>query len=103
MPYMIRTAQKLSLASLLVCAALLSGCATQSFSIAEAPPKPTVEKRQTFFLGGILQEKSIDAAKTCGGADKVAKVERQETFVDGLLGVVTLGIYTPLTARVYCL
>jgi len=26
----------------------------------------------------------------------------QQTFVNGLLGVVTFGIYTPREARVYC-
>ncbi|HBM4719541.1 TPA: increased serum survival lipoprotein Iss, partial [Escherichia coli] len=25
-----------------------------------------------------------------------------QTFVNGLLGFITLGIYTPLEARVYC-
>ena len=30
-----------------------------------------------------------------------AKTETQQTFVNGLLGFITLGIYTPLEARVY--
>ena len=30
------------------------------------------------------------------------KQETQQTFVNGLLGFITLGIYTPLEARVYC-
>ena len=30
------------------------------------------------------------------------KTETQQTFVNGLLGFITLGIYTPLEARVYC-
>ncbi|EUB39888.1 lipoprotein bor domain protein, partial [Klebsiella sp. AS10] len=36
------------------------------------------------------------------GADKVVRTEVQQTFVNGLLGFVTLGIYTPREARVYC-
>ena len=28
--------------------------------------------------------------------------QKQQTFVNGLLGFITLGIYTPLEARVYC-
>ena len=36
----------------------------------------------------------------CGGAENVVKTETQQTFVNGLLGFITLGIYT--TARVYC-
>ena len=30
------------------------------------------------------------------------KQKTQQTFVNGLLGFITLGIYTPLEARVYC-
>ena len=30
------------------------------------------------------------------------KQETQQTFVNGLLGFITTGIYTPLEARVYC-
>ena len=36
------------------------------------------------------------------GAENVVKTETQQTFVNGLLGFITLGIYTPLEARVYC-
>ena len=50
----------------------------------------------------IRQKKTVDAAKICGGAENVVKTETQQTFVNGLLGFITLGIYTPLEARVYC-
>ena len=42
-------------------------------------------------------KKTVDAAKICGGAENV-KTETQQTFVNGLLGFITLGIYTPLEA-----
>ena len=45
-------------------------------------------------------EETVDAAKICGGAENVVKTETQQTFVNGLLGFITLGIYTPLEARV---
>ena len=54
-----------------------------------------------FFVSGIGQKKTVDAAKICGGAENVVKTETQQTFVNGLLGFITLGIYTPLEARVY--
>ena len=56
----------------------------------------------SFFVSGIGQSKQIDAAQVCGGADKVVRTEVQQTFVNGLLGFVTFGIYTPREARVYC-
>ena len=49
------------------------------------------------------QKKTVDAAKICGGAENVVKTETQQTFVNGLLGFITLGIYTPLEARVCAL
>ena len=42
------------------------------------------------------EEKTVDAAKICGGAEKMLlKTETQQTFVNGLLGFITLH-YTPL-------
>ena len=55
-----------------------------------------------FFVSGIGQKKTVDAAKICGNAENVVKARNQQTFVNGLLGFITLGIYTPLEARVYC-
>ena len=55
-----------------------------------------------FFVSGIGQKKTVDAAKICGGAENVVKTETQQTFVNGLLGFTSLSIYTPLEARVYC-
>lgn len=84
-------------------AVLLSGCAQQTFNmdqgIATTPKQVTTHH---FFVSGIGQKKSIDAAQVCGGANKVVRVETQQTFVNGLLGVVTFGIYTPREARVFC-
>ena len=47
-------------------------------------------------------EENCRCSKICGGAENVVKTETQQTFVNGLLGFITLGIYTPLEARVYC-
>ena len=44
-------------------------------------------------------EETVDAAKR--KAQKMLK-QNPVTFVNGLLGFITLGIYTPLEARVYC-
>ena len=84
---------------------LITGCAQQTFTVQNKPaavaPKETITHH--FFVSGIKQKKTVDAAKICGGAEKnVVKTETQQTFVNGLLGFITLGIYTPLEARVYC-
>ena len=83
-------------------ASLITGCAQQTFTVQNKPaavaPKETITHH--FFVSGIGQKKTNDAAKICGGAENVVKTETQQTFVNGLLGFITLGIYTPLEA--YC-
>ena len=84
-------------------ALLITGCTQQTFTVQNKPavaPKETITHH--FFVSGIGQKKTVDAAKICGGAENVVKTETQQTFVNGLLGFITLGIYTPLEARVYC-
>jgi hypothetical protein len=81
----------------------LSGCAQQTFKLNEGiAEQPAHVTRQAFFVNGIGQEHTIDAAKICGGANKVVRTEVQESGMDVFLRIVTLGIYTPREARVYC-
>ncbi|HAY35720.1 MAG TPA: hypothetical protein DCY57_01860 [Bacteroidetes bacterium] len=46
-----------------------------------------------------LQQLSTVNHSSCGGADKVAKVETRVSFVNGLFHVITYGIYTPPLKR----
>ena len=69
-------------------------CSKQTGSSSTRKPSPIISS----FLE--LGRKTVDAAKICGGAENVVKTETQQTFVNGLLGFITLGIYTPLEARV---
>ena len=95
--------KKIILATL-IATTVMTGCAQQTFTMSPTQQVNAAElnKSQPFFVSGIGQQKTIDAAKLCGGADKVAKVEVQQTFVSGLLAFVTFGIYTPRQARVFC-
>lgn len=83
--------------------ALLSSCATQRFYVSDNPVKGDADqdKMHHFFVGGIGQTQEINAKKVCKGKD-VSHVETQLSFLDGLLGGITYGIYTPRTAKVYC-
>jgi hypothetical protein len=90
-------------ASVALLALLLSGCASQTFTInGSTNAEPTTQTSQHFFIHGLGQERTTDAATLCGGAENIVKVEVQQTFVNGLLGVITWGIYTPRDAMVYC-
>ena len=87
-------------------ALFITGCAQQTFTVQNKPAAVVIWEETTthhFFLFLELgRRKTVDAAKICGGAENVVKTETQQTFVNGLLGFITLGIY-PLEARVYCL
>jgi hypothetical protein len=90
-------------AALICTAALISGCASQQFVMSgDTEESPTEQTSQAFFVNGIGQHRVIDAAAVCGGADKVQKVEVQETFVNGVFRFITFGIYTPRDAKIYC-
>ena len=81
-------------------ALLITGCAQQTFTVQN---KPAVLQRAITIVSSFLELGDIPVkAKICGGAENVVKTETQQTFVNGLLGFITLGIYTPLEARVYC-
>ena len=82
-------------------ALLITGCAQQTFTVQNKPaavaPKETITHH--FFVSGLGRRKLSMPIKFIGGAENV-KTETQQTFVNGLLGFITLGIYAPLEARV---
>ena len=88
---------------IIVVTMLLASCSTQTFNVSGMPmSKLRTDNMQTFFISGLGQEQKIDAGNVCGGPERVAKVQVKQTFLDGLLGGLTLGIYTPRTAKVFC-
>jgi hypothetical protein len=92
--------KKLAIAALVLS---LVGCATQRFDVRSgADNAASHDDYQSFWIGGIGQKEEIDAAKVCGGAAKVQRVETQLTLGNIGLTVLTLGIYTPRQIRVYC-
>ena len=40
------------------------------------------------------EKKTVDATKICGSAENVVKAKTQQTFVNGLLGFITLKLYS---------
>lgn len=94
---------KIKMVSVALFVTLLSGCAAQTFIVdGDTSRKATTQKSQTFFISGLGQEQITDAAAVCGGSQNIIKVEAQHTFVNGLIGFVTFGIYTPRDAKVFC-
>ena len=83
-------------------ALLITGCTQQTFTVQNKPAAVAPKKPSPIISSFLELGETVDAAKICGGAENVVKTETQQTFVNGLLGFITLGIYTPLEARVYC-
>lgn len=82
---------------------LLAGCATQTYLVGDqqANTEAAYDEGQTFFVSGLAQTQKVDATQICNGK-QVAKVQTQKTFLNGLLGSLSSGIYTPRQMRVYC-
>jgi len=80
----------------------LCACATQSVVLQKENASLKQEEMQNFFVSGLGQTQTLNAAEVCGGANRVAKVERVQTPLNWFLGLLTGGIYTPYTAKVYC-
>ena len=82
----------------------LNGCAAVTITPKgqerlETPP--TYAERQSLYLFGIVGEPHIDVKAICGDKE-VRQLQTIDQFTDRLLGGVTLGIYSPRTAKVWC-
>ena len=70
-------------------------CSTDVYCSKQTGSSSTKGNHHPSFLRfwNWAEEKTVDAAKICGGAENVVKTETRQTFVNGLLGFITLGIY----------
>ena len=88
---------------LIAFALVLSACSTVTVvpgGKAKVSTAPTFEESRPFYLAGLIGEQSIDVAKICPNG--VSQVQTQSTFLDSLLGGITLTIYAPRTVKVWC-
>ena len=67
---------------------------TNRQQMAQRKPSPSA-----FFVSGIGRRKLSMQPKFVAAQKMLLKQGSQQTFVNGLLGFITLGIYTPLEAR----
>ena len=87
--------------SLVVCALLLSGCFHQIVQTGRTPGTTVVERPWTAtWLWGLVPADEISVVAQCPNG--VATIETQQSFANGLVGLITLGIYTPQEVKVTC-
>jgi len=93
-----RTASKL-LAVAVAC--LLSACFHQIVQTGRTPGTTVIEKPWTAtWIFGLVPANEISTAAQCPNG--VATVETQQSFLNGLVGGLTLGIYTPQEVKITC-
>jgi Bor protein len=86
-----------------ISAALIPLVACYHATIETGLTPSTVVLEQSFassWIYGLVPPKTVSTSSRCPGG--VAKVETQHTFLNQLVGLLTLGIYTPMYIRVTC-
>ena len=84
-------------------ALLITGCSTDVYCSKQTGSSSTKGNHHPSFLRfWNWAEENCRCSQNLWRRRNVVKTETQQTFVNGLLGFITLGIYTPLEARVYC-
>jgi len=80
---------------------LLSGCYHATIETGVTPSTQTVENHwASSWIGGLVPPKTIETQQKCPRG--VAKVDTKLSFVNMLVGFLTLSIYTPMDIVVTC-
>ena len=85
---------------LLAATLLLTGCYTISYRGRGSGSGMEKSEWGNYFLWGLVGETDLDLEQACPGG--AARWKSQQTFVQGLIGLVTLGIYIPRSVIVEC-
>jgi hypothetical protein len=92
---------RLRAGSLLVGMVALVGCYHATIDTGAKPSSVVVQKRwASSWLFGVVPPSTIETTGRCTSG--VAKVETKLSFLNQLVSVVTLSIYTPMEIRVTC-
>ena len=83
---------------------MLGACSTvtiQPKNTTKLTSTPTYEKSLPFYMLGLVGEPRVNVVRICG-EKSVIQMQSQQTFSDSLLTALTLGIYAPHSAKVWC-
>ncbi|MFL5530948.1 MAG: Bor family protein [Gemmatimonadales bacterium] len=85
----------------LVSLLLLGGCYHATVETGATPSTVVIDQSfASSWIYGLVPPKLVSTTSKCPSG--VSKVETQHTFVNQLVGLLTLGIYTPMQIRVTC-
>ena len=84
----------------LLCSCVLTSCYTYTSVVGEGPKgTQEVTKWNNYVIYGLIPVGVSDSKAMSGGANDYS-VTTKQTFVNGLIGGITFGIYTPTTTTV---
>jgi hypothetical protein len=91
-------------ALLLILSSFIMGCSTVTIRPSggdkDSSQADYVDSKH-FYLGGAIGKHKVDVNEVCEG-NEVLQMQTVTTASDWLLGVLTLFIYSPRTAKVWC-
>ena len=80
---------------------LCTGCYHATVETGATPaPEVIYQSFASSWVYGLVPPKTVEAQSRC--TNGVSKTETQLSFVNGLVGILTLGIYTPMEIKVTC-
>jgi len=79
----------------------LGACFHATIETGLTPSTQVLERKfASSWIYGLVPPKTVETARRC--PDGVAKVETQLSFLNQVVHILTLGIYTPMDIRVTC-
>jgi hypothetical protein len=90
--------------SLMLFCIILASCSTVTISPSgsdKISSAPNYQKSEHFFLWGLVGETRVNVESTCLG-EQPAQMQSQSTFGNELFSLLTFGLYTPHTVKVWC-
>jgi hypothetical protein len=90
--------------AVLACAALMTACSTVTVNPSGTGMRagnPSWSDQKSYFWWGLAGEETIYVTRVCRGR-KAVETQAQTTFGDALLSGLTLGIWAPRHAKVWC-
>lgn len=89
------------LAVLLIAVLSTSACYHQVVQTGKPAGNTVIDRPWTStFIFGLVAASEINTASQCPNG--VATVETQQSFLNGVVGLLTFGLYTPLTVTITC-
>ncbi len=83
---------------------LMTACSSvtvRTDGLKETHEPPTFEKRYSYWWWGLRGEYDINVRQVCKGHG-IDQIQAVDTISDSLLQLITAGIYSPRTAKIWC-